>query len=119
MPKHREPTFEECLSLMRKRDPQLAEDGFHFLRPRAKEHLTELLEAFRTEEVHSIRCWLLQLIGEARSEEAFALLCEQASSSNESLRDWGVAGLELLDTKASRTFLFENGLKRDRCASRE
>jgi hypothetical protein len=112
MPKRREPTFEECLSLMRKRDPQLAEDGFHLLRPRAREHVSELIEAFRTEEVHSIRCWLLQLIGEARSEEAFALLCEQAVSSDESLRNWGVIGLELLDTKASRAFLFENGLRR-------
>jgi hypothetical protein len=112
MPKRREPTFGECLSLMRKRDPQLAEDGFHLLRPRAREHLTELIEAFRTEEVHSIRRWLLQLIGEARSEETFAILCEQAVSSDASLRNWAVAGLELLDTKASRTFLFENGLKR-------
>ena len=97
---------------MRKHDPQLAEDGFHFLRPRAKEHLTRLIETFRSEEVHSIRCWLLELIGEARSEDAFAILCEQAVSSDESLRNWGVIGLELLDTKASRTFLFENGLKR-------
>jgi hypothetical protein len=112
MPKRREPTFEECLLLMRSRDPQLAEDGFHFLRPRAKEHLARLIEAFRTERVHSIRCWLLQLIGEARSEDAFAVLCEQAVSPDESLRNWGVTGLELLDTKASRAFLFENGLKR-------
>lgn len=112
MPKRRELTFEECLSLMRKRDPQLAEDGFHFLRPRAKEHLPKLLEAFRTEESHSVRCWLLELVSEACSEDAFAVLCEQAVSSDESFRYWGVTGLEALDTKASRTFLFENGLDR-------
>src|SRR6476620_7039670 len=111
MPKRSKLTFEECLSLMRKRDPQLAEDGFHFLRSGAKEHLPRLLEAFRTEEIHSIRCWLLELIGEALSEDAFAVLWEQAVSSDESLRNWGVIGLELLDTKASRTFLFENKLK--------
>jgi len=97
---------------MRKRDPQSAEDGFHFLRARAKERLPSLLEAFQAEETHSIRCWLLELIAEARSEDAFAVLCEQALSSDESLRDRGIIGLELLNTKASRTFLFENGLRR-------
>jgi|SRR5262249_1632402 len=112
MGKHREPTFEECLSLMRKHNPQLAEDGFHFLKPRAKEYLPRLMDAFQTERKHSIRCWLLELIGEARSEDAFPVLCEQALSLDESLRSWGIHGLERLDTKASRTFLFQNGLKR-------
>jgi len=54
---------------------------------------------------------LLELIGEARSEDAFAVLCEQALSSDERFRYWGMIGLELLDTKAARTFLFENGMK--------
>ena len=110
MSKHREPTFNESLALMRKRNPQLAENGFHHLRPRAKECLPQLIEAFRNEEVRSVRCWLLELIGEARSAEALPILCEQALSADESFKAWGIAGLKLLDTKAARTFLFEHKL---------
>jgi hypothetical protein len=110
MSKRREPTFKESLAMMRKRNPQLAEDGFHYLRPRAKEYLPELIDAFQTEEMRSVRCWLLELIGEARSEDALPVLCEQALSTDESLKTWGITGLKLLDTKAARAFMFEHQL---------
>jgi HEAT repeat protein len=112
MPKRREPKFDECLTMMRSRDPQVAEDGFGWLEQRSSEYLPRLLEAFGNEVNHSIRSWLLELIAEARSEDAFPVLCEQALSEDESLRQWAIRGLELLDTKTSRTFLFEHGLSR-------
>src|SRR5262245_26444166 len=112
MGKRQKPTFKECLSLLRKRNAMLAESGFHLLRPRAKEHLRDLIEAFEAEHVRSVKCWLLELIGDARSEEALELLCEQALCSDESLQSWGIRGLELLDTKEARKFLFERGLRR-------
>src|SRR5262245_14403563 len=111
MPKRRALSFKECLALMRKHDPQLAEDGFHYLLPRASEFVPQLLEAFETEEARPLRCWLLELIGEARSKAAFPVLCEQAVSSDESLSAWGVRGLKLLNTYEARTFLFEHDLK--------
>lgn len=108
MPKPREPKFDECLAMMRSRDPQVAEDGFGWLEQRASEYLPKLLEAFGNEENHSIRSWLLELIAEACCEDAFPVLCDQALSEDESLREWAIRGLELLDTKASRAFLFEH-----------
>jgi len=96
---------------MRKNNPQLAEDGFHFLRLNAKEHLSKLIETFEIEASHSMRCWLLELIGEARSNDAFTILCQQAISSDESLKNWGIRGLKLLDTKEARHFLYNNTMR--------
>jgi prophage antirepressor-like protein len=97
--------------MMRKRDGLVAEQGFHELLSRAKEHVAELMAAFATEAQHGVRCWLLELIGEARSEQAFELLCEQAQSAAEAFRSWAVRGLQLLDTHAARKFLFDHGFK--------
>lgn len=98
------------MALMRKRDPQAQEDGFHTLLPRASAHVDELIAEFENERDHGLRCWLLELIGEARSEKAFDLMCRMAVSADEGLSSWAVRGLNLLNTKPARTFLFERGM---------
>lgn len=98
--------------MMRKDNPVVAEDGFHRLKARAQEYAPSLLKAFHATENRSIQCWLLELIGAARSNDAFELLCEQTRSDDESLRFWAVAGLIELDSRAARTFLFQNNLQR-------
>src|SRR5262245_25963479 len=99
------------MTLMRKRSAQDREDGFHAMRARARDHVWELMNEFRREADHGLRCWLMELIGEARSEEAFAFMCEWVDSSDESLRDWAIRGMAKLDTKSARSFLFERGVK--------
>lgn len=60
---------------VRHRDPQTAENGFSLLRARAAEHVEELIAEFRAErDDHGLRCWLLELIGDARSPVALPLL---------------------------------------------
>ena len=61
-------TFSQAMRLMRKHDPQLQEDGFAMLQPIAGDVLPQLIEAFETESDRGLRCWLLELIGDARSE---------------------------------------------------
>lgn len=99
---------------MRRHNPQEQEDGFHNLLPHVADHVDELMAEFRQEqEDHGLRCWLLQLIGEARSPAALPLLTEQLHNTDESLRDWAVRGLRLLDTKPAREQLWRaraNGL---------
>lgn len=94
------------MRLMRRRDPQLSEDGFAMLRPHAREYLPELMTEFEHEQDHGLRCWLLELVGEARDERALPLLAEQLSSLDESLRDWAVRGLRQLDTHQARQLLY-------------
>ena len=53
-----------------------------------------------------MRCWLLELIGAARSPDALPVLGAQLDSSDESLRYWAVAGLEKLGTPEARTLLW-------------
>jgi hypothetical protein len=96
------------MRLMRKHDPQTREDGFHNLLPVAAEHVTELIDEFNAEhDDHGLRCWLLELLGAARSPQAFDLLAEQLHSTDESLSWWAARGLEQLDTKDARRLLWE------------
>ncbi len=104
--KQRFPGIDKCLAMMRKRDPQVAEDGFHWLESRASEYLDRLVEEFRRETDHGVQCWLLEFIGHSKDPRAFELLAEQANSPDESLRDWAIRGLRDLDTKESRTLLY-------------
>jgi hypothetical protein len=66
------------MQLMRDRDPQDQEDGFHLLLPHAAEHIDQLIAEFAKERIdHGLRCWLLELIGQARSPKALSVLTEQ------------------------------------------
>ncbi|QUQ70560.1 HEAT repeat domain-containing protein [Kutzneria sp. CA-103260] len=96
-------TFRDAMRLMRKHNPQLQEDGFHLLRPHAAEHVDALVAEFQAErDDHGLRCWLLELIGEARSEAARPVLMELLTDEDEAFRGWAERGLELLVSKESR-----------------
>ena len=101
--------FARALLLMRRRDPQLAEDGFQRLRGLAAEHVDRLIDEFRRETDHGVRRSLLELIGEARSPRAYDLLAGQLRGDDESLRWWAERGLQLLDTEEARTVLWQHG----------
>ncbi|MGQ0467794.1 MAG: HEAT repeat domain-containing protein [Sporichthyaceae bacterium] len=102
-------TFDRAMQMMRQHNPQTQEDGFALLRPVAVDHLPELIEAFETEQDHGLKCWLLELIGLARSEGAFSVLERELSNDDESLRDWAVLGLRQLNNKQARAALWERG----------
>jgi hypothetical protein len=104
--KYRKPTFAECMKMMRGRNPQVREDGFHALRGRP-EHLDALVRELGIETDHGLRCWLLELIGETRRPDAVPVLAEYLTSEDESFREWAVAGLQAIDTKEARRMLWE------------
>lgn len=108
MPKKGEfPDFQVCMTMMRKQDPQIREDGFYLLLPQASNYMPELIEEFYREQDHGLKCWLLELIGEGKSGEAFPLLVECLKSSDENFRTWAIFGLKKLNTKAARQVLWE------------
>jgi hypothetical protein len=99
--------FERAMREMRSRDPQRREDGFDFLREHADSFVEELIAEFAAErDDHGLRCWLLELVAEARSPRAFSLLTSELWNSAESLRFWAIRGLEMLDTREARTALY-------------
>ncbi|MEU7655856.1 HEAT repeat domain-containing protein [Micromonospora taraxaci] len=106
--------FQQAMQLMRRHDPQTKEDGFHLLLPHAADHIDELIAEFAQERHdHGLRCWLLELVGEARSPQALPVLTEQLHDGDESLRYWAAKGLEKLDTRQARQELWKaraNGL---------
>jgi len=109
--KDRFPGFDECMHLMRKHDPQLKEEGFGYLLPRSHDYVDALIAEFRAESNHGLRCWLLELIGEARATAAFPLPREYLYSEDESLRSWAIRGLQYLETKEARHALWEAGAR--------
>jgi hypothetical protein len=72
--------------------------------------VAELVTEFTEERDHGLRCWLLELIGEAKSAEAFDFLVGQLDSDDESFRYWAAVGLKVLNTKEARKLLWERGL---------
>lgn len=99
--------FRKAMRLMRRHDPQYQEDGFFLLQPHAADYVDELIEEFEQENDHGLRCWLLELIGEARSPAALPVLGTQLHSSDPALQDWAVKGLTKLDTHEARTLLYK------------
>jgi hypothetical protein len=97
--------FEKAMHMMRRRDPQAAEDGFDLVREIAGEHVDELIEEFGREVELGTRRWLLELLGEVRSPRAFKVFAVELDSDDESLRDSAQRGLQLLDTKDARRLL--------------
>lgn len=80
------PGFKKCMQMMRSRDPQVQEDGFHWLLP----HASELIDAFHSEEDLGLQCWLLELVGEAKSEAAFNFLAQHFHSDPWRFRSWAI-----------------------------
>jgi len=107
--KYKFPGFKACMKMMRSRDPQVQEDGFHSLLPHASEFVEQLIAEFYAEEKHGLRCWLLELLGESKSPQALPVLQENLYSSDESLKSWAIYGLKKLDTKEARRILWEAG----------
>ena len=73
------------MKMMTKHNPQAQEDGFHLLLPYAPNHVQELLADFQNEQHgHGLRCWLLELLGEARDPRTRPLFIELLRSRDES-----------------------------------
>ncbi|MFL6051836.1 MAG: HEAT repeat domain-containing protein [Actinoallomurus sp.] len=94
-----------ALQSMRSPDPALRAQGFDFLREHADAYVDEIADAFGEERDDELRCLLLELLAEARSPRALAVLADQLDSDDESLRFWATRGLEMLDSADARQAL--------------
>lgn len=95
--------FARGMAMIHKHDPQVKEGGFGLVKGVAAAHVHELIGAYTDETDRGVRCWLLESLGEARSSEALPVIVDALASPDDSIRDWGQAGLEKLDTKDART----------------
>lgn len=101
------PGFKKCMEMMRKHDPQTKEDGFYSLLPHAGGYIRELIAEHDREHDLGLRCWLLELIGSAKSPDAFEFLAGQLRAADLPLRYWAIWGLKNLGTKEARTLLWQ------------
>jgi len=104
---HPYPDFAECMRMMRRHDPQTREDGYHALLPHARAHVPELLAAFQAEEDHGLRCWLFELLGEAREPDLLPLFADALRGDDPALWGRALRALQDLGTKEARHLLFE------------
>jgi len=87
-------SFKQALALMHRHNPQSAEDGFQLLLPHVDEHLDDLIAEYRKESNHGLKCWLLELIGNAHDPRIVELLAVELGSADEAIRGWALRGLE-------------------------
>jgi len=104
--KARFPGFKQCMAMMRERDSQTQEDGFHLLLPHAGEYLHELIREYDEEGCLGLRCWLLELVGSARSPDSFNFLARQLLADEEQLRLGAIRALTELDIKQARALIW-------------
>ncbi len=97
--------FEVAMGRMRDGDPRVREGAFDFLREHADAYVDELIAEFAVEDDPGLRCWLLELVAEARSGKALDVFRDQLEGPDESLRFWAARGLEMLDTRAAEQVL--------------
>ena len=95
-------SFEHHLDEMRSTDPETAEGGFAAIQERASEQIDNLIAAFATETDHGVRCWLLELVGDARSEKALPLLRWALTCDDEAFRRWALHGIHQLGTPEAK-----------------
>jgi hypothetical protein len=106
--------WERALKNMREsRDPSVQEDAFGFLRVHAAELVAELRTAYEAETKHGTKCWMLELLGEARDPALEDLFESALDGTDESLRSWAARGLRKLDTKTARTILWRHSHPED------
>ena len=98
------------MRLMRQRDAMTQEEGFHALLPHAHEHTQQLMDEFAHETDYGLRCWLLELLGEAKDPKTLPLFLEYLSGDDDMLRYWAIRGLKLLNTKEARRALWDAGV---------
>jgi hypothetical protein len=101
------PNFRQCMEMMRGKDPQVQEDGFHCLLDQASEYSAELISEFEAEKDHGLKCWLLELVAHARSPSAFTLFEQHLYGEDQSLRTWAAYGLWKLNNKEAKRLLWE------------
>jgi len=90
---------------LRERDTQGRERAFDFLREHADAYVDDLVAEFAAEEDQGLRCWLLELLAEARSAKALDVFRRELESPDESLQFWAVRGLEMLDSREAEQVL--------------
>jgi hypothetical protein len=97
--------FEVAIQGLRAGDAQGRERAFDFLREHADAYVDDLVAEFATEEDQRLRCWLLELLAEARSAQALEVFRGELESPDESLQFWAVRGLEMLDSREAEQVL--------------
>jgi hypothetical protein len=97
--------FAQAVESMRSPEARLRTHGFDFLREHADAYVDELIAEFAREQDDELRCWLLELISEARAPGALGVLAGALESDDESIQFWAIRGLEMLDTRGARDAL--------------
>jgi hypothetical protein len=94
--------FRDAMRLMRRSDPHTRKEGFRALLPHAGGQVEELITEFLHEhDDHGLRCWLLELIGEARSPLALPALVERLKRPERGIPDVALKGLRTSRLPAS------------------
>lgn len=101
-------TFEQCLGMMRHRDPETQEAGFLALLDRAADHIPDLAAALEAEPDPGVACWLCELLASTGADDAVPLLAARLADARPRVREGARVWLERMDTRSARIALWRH-----------
>lgn len=105
------PGFAKCMKMMRGRDPQVMEDGYHWLLDCASDFIPELIHELNIETDPGLCYWLMELLAETKDPCTLEIFKQRLEDPNDTIRNGAIWCLQELDTRESRTILWNAGIR--------
>ncbi len=104
------PGFQECLKLIKSKNPMEFEDGFHLLLPHVREFGEAIVELIKIETDPKIQSRLVELLGECEDEKYKSIFESLLTSKDHDVVAWSLTSLEKLSSgkKTAREFRASN-----------
>lgn len=109
--KHPRPIFKTCMKMMRDRNPQTQEDGYHWLVDYAADFIPELTHELNIETDPGLCSWLMELLAETKDPCTLEIFKHRLEDPNDIIRNCAIRSLQELNTRESRTILWEAGIR--------
>jgi hypothetical protein len=88
-----QPSFSDCIAMLRSRDPLTYEDGYHWLQSRLGEHLDDLIALTLQETDPAMRGKFVELLGDSKDPRALPHLQRELTHPERGVRMWAYQGL--------------------------
>ncbi|WP_221031930.1 HEAT repeat domain-containing protein [Actomonas aquatica] len=87
------PTFEECVGMLRSKDPMTYEDGYQWLQGFLSTHFKDIVVLMQKEQDEDIRSKFVELVGDSKRSEAIPILEAELKSDLMAVRSWAYSSL--------------------------
>ena len=87
------PEFNECIEMLRSRDPMTYEDGYHWLQGYLDKYIDELVQLMLKEEDPDRRSKFVELVGDSKNPKVIPILKAELRNPHKEVRSWAYSSL--------------------------